>query len=86
MGLIRGAAALLQAAQAPLILYGPYLEEAVETAESNLSFDRSLKARNPRWGLRDVRDMDALAASHGFRRSDRIQMPANNLVLVYRAA
>ncbi len=83
MGLFRGCAELLTA-QAPLILYGPYLEEGVETAESNLAFDQSLKARNPQWGLRKLRDMDSLAADCGFARRDRVEMPANNLMLVYR--
>jgi len=39
-GLVAGAARLL-AAGAPFILYGPYLEADVETAPSNLAFDRS---------------------------------------------
>jgi hypothetical protein len=56
----------------------------VETAASNLAFDESLKARNPEWGLRDVSDIDALARRSGFSRMRRVQMPANNIVLVYR--
>ena len=31
----------------PLILYGPFFEQGVEPAQSNLAFDLSLKARNP---------------------------------------
>jgi hypothetical protein len=84
-GLLAGAGRLLPAG-APLILYGPYLEEGVETAPSNLEFDRSLKARDPRWGLRRVGWIDDLAARHGLRRTRRIAMPANNLTLVYRRA
>ena len=68
----------------PLVLYGPYLEEAVETTASNLAFDESLKARDAQWGLRRIEDMDALAADNGFERSARHVMPANNLTLVYR--
>ena len=82
-GLFAGAAKLLPA-DAPLILYGPYLEALVETAQSNLDFDASLKARNPQWGLRHLSDMDQLAATYGFRRTARHAMPANNLTLVYR--
>ncbi len=85
IGLFAKAAACLGAG-APLILYGPYLEAGVETAPSNLQFDASLKARDPRWGLRDLADMDALAADNHFKRSARIAMPANNLALVYRKA
>jgi len=84
-GLLAGAAALL-APGAPLILYGPYLEADVETAPSNLEFDASLRARNPEWGLRAVEWLDELAAGHGFRRTRRVAMPANNLTLVYRGS
>lgn len=82
-GLFTGAARLLRK-KAPLVLYGPYLEEWVETAPSNLAFDESLKGRNPEWGLRSLADMDALAGTAGFVRSARYEMQANNLTLVYR--
>jgi SAM-dependent methyltransferase len=82
-GLLVGAERLL-APGSPLILYGSYLEEGVETAPSNLDFDRSLKARDPRWGLRQVAWIDELAGRHGLRRARRVAMPANNLTLVYR--
>lgn len=84
-GLLAGTARVLEAG-APLILYGPYLEAGVDTAPSNLDFDASLKARNPEWGLRTVEWLDELAAGYGFRRTRRVAMPANNLVLVYRLA
>ncbi|QHL90576.1 DUF938 domain-containing protein [Sphingomonas changnyeongensis] len=83
IGLFRGCARLLPAG-APLILYGPYLEAGIDTAPSNLAFDQSLKARNPDWGLRHLDDVDRLAAEHGFARTGRHDMPANNLTLIYR--
>src|SRR5688572_15010943 len=82
-GLLTGAAALL-APGAPLILYGPYLESAVETAPSNLEFGAWLKRRDPGFGLRSIEWLDALAAAHGFARTRRVAMPANNLTLGYR--
>ena len=85
-GLFAGAARLLPPMDGPLILYGPYLEREVETAPSNLAFDESLKARDPRWGLRDLANVDALAKRHGFTRTLRVAMPANNLIVVYRKA
>ena len=69
---------------APIILYGPYLEDGVETAPSNLAFDRSLKERNPAWGLRLLSEVDEVAARFGYERTSRYEMPANNLSLVYR--
>lgn len=82
-GLFAGAARILTDG-APLVLYGPYIEESVETAPSNLAFDDSLKARDSRWGLRDLTDVDALSARKGLTRMRRVAMPANNLLLVYR--
>ncbi|HSM54020.1 MAG TPA: DUF938 domain-containing protein [Erythrobacter sp.] len=83
MGLIGGAARLLKQG-APLILYGPYFEDGIETAPSNLAFDASLKERNSHWGLRKLADVDVLARQSGFVRTARYAMPANNLTLVYR--
>ena len=82
-GLFRGAARTLPP-RAPLILYGPYLESDVETAPSNRAFDESLRGRNPEWGIRRLEDIDRLAGEHGFMRTARHEMPANNLTVVYR--
>ncbi len=83
LGLLRGAQALLPPG-APLVLYGPYLRDGVETAPSNLDFDASLKARNPEWGLRRLEDVAAAAA--GFTLARVVEMPANNLTVVFRRA
>jgi len=84
-GLLAAAGRLLPQG-APLVLYGPWLEDHVETAESNRAFDASLKSRNPQWGLRNTAWMEDLASSHGLRRANRVEMPANNIMLVYRKA
>ncbi|MGY6552661.1 MAG: DUF938 domain-containing protein [Erythrobacter sp.] len=83
-GLFAGAAQILRGKDLPLILYGPFFEQAVETAPSNLEFDASLKARNPQWGIRDAEKLDKLAEAHGMRRAARYGLPANNIMLVYR--
>ena len=59
-GLVRGAARVLSPGGV-LVLYGPYLEDGVETAPSNEAFDLDLKRRNPEWGLRRKEDVTALA-------------------------
>ena len=82
-GLCRAAGTLLPQGGA-LLLYGPWLEDDVPTAPSNLEFDASLQARDPAWGLRHTGWMDGLAAHNGLRRTRRIAMPANNIMLVYR--
>ncbi|MEM1316328.1 MAG: DUF938 domain-containing protein [Pseudomonadota bacterium] len=81
-GLVRGAAARL-APGGRLLFYGPFYEDG-EAGEGNRAFDASLRGRNPDWGVRDVRDLSALAAGHGFDPAERVQMPANNLILVFR--
>lgn len=85
-GLLKGAGKLLAGSGGPLMLYGPFIEEGLETAPSNLDFDRSLKARDPRWGLRRAEDIDALAQDAGLMRTARYALPANNILLVYRPA
>ena len=82
-GLMRGAAAILPAG-APLYLYGPYVRAGVDTAPSNMAFDADLRRRNPQWGLRDLADVAALAAEHGFSGPTVTEMPANNLSVVFR--
>jgi cyclopropane fatty-acyl-phospholipid synthase-like methyltransferase len=83
VGLFRAAARLLEE-RAPLVLYGPFIEDDIETAASNWEFDRSLKTRNPAWGLRKLVDLDGLARQWGFDRTSRVEMPVNNLAVTYR--
>lgn len=82
-GLIRGAGRLL-AAGAPLVLYGPYRRSGVPTAASNEAFDQSLRSRNPEWGLRDLGEVSAEAEAHGLGFERLYEMPANNIIVVYR--
>jgi hypothetical protein len=84
-GLLRGAGALLEPGHA-LVLYGPFIQPGVRTADSNLAFDESLKRRDPAWGLRRLDDVDAEAARHGLAREATHAMPANNRLVVYRRA
>jgi SAM-dependent methyltransferase len=85
VGLIHGAARLLPA-NGTLFLYGPYFRRDVATASTNLAFDRDLRTRNPAWGLRDLGAVTTLAAQHGFSPPQIVEMPANNLSLVFHAA
>lgn len=82
-GLITGASRILPAGGI-LFLYGPYIEPDVETAPSNLDFDRLLKHRNPAWGVRRLDEVTALAGRHGLDLAERIAMPANNLALFFK--
>jgi len=66
-----------------LITYGPYFEEQVPPAPSNLAFDEDLRARNSAWGIRRLEDVAAEARRAGLSLRERYAMPANNLLLVF---
>lgn len=83
VGLLAGAARILPE-QGVLILYGPWLKDGIETAPTNLAFDADLKRRNPAWGLRRVEDFEQAAADFGFEMAEWRQMPANNLMFLFR--
>ncbi len=81
IGLFRGAASVLRPGGL-LLTYGPYRVGGAHTSPSNADFDASLKARDPRWGVRDVAQVAAVAP--GFVLERQIPMPANNYTLVWR--
>jgi len=81
--LMLGAARYL-AADGALITYGPYLERDVPTSHGNLDFDVSLRETNAEWGIRALDDVTNQAALAGFRLNARIEMPANNLLLIFK--
>lgn len=83
LGLLRGAGACLSS-HGLLYLYGPYLREGVETAPGNLAFDASLRARDPHWGLRRVEEVIAAARAEDLLFDHLVEMPANNLSLLFR--
>ena len=81
--LLRGAGQTLGAGGV-LVLYGPYRCHTRHTAPSNEAFDAVLRARNPEWGLRDLEDVTRLAHGNGFSLEEVVELPANNLTLVFR--
>jgi len=83
--LMRGAARHLAPGGA-LVIYGPFIEADVPTAPSNLAFDADLRQRDPAWGLRRLQDVRHAAQAAGLALSARHALPANNLLLVLRAA
>jgi SAM-dependent methyltransferase len=84
LGLFVGASRVVSPG-ALLYLYGPYRFGGVFTTASNAEFDRSLRDRDPRWGVRDVDELAAAAQVHGFVLRETVAMPANNHSLVFRA-
>lgn len=85
LGLLRGAGRHL-APGGVLVLYGPFRIDGAHTAPSNAAFDADLRARDDRWGVRDLADVTAAAASAGLALVERVAMPANNQTLVFRSS
>ena len=81
-GLVAGAACYLRT-DGRLFLYGPFKRDGKHTSLSNAVFDASLRDRDPEWGVRDIADLERLAADVGLARIETAEMPANNLVLVF---
>jgi len=82
-GLMAGATRTL-APGGVLFLYGAFREGGRHTADSNAAFDQDLRARDPRWGVRDLETVVDTAAARGLRHEARIGLPANNLALIFR--
>lgn len=83
-GLMRNAGRLLPKGGV-LYVYGPFRQQNRPTAPSNEEFDRNLKSRNSQWGLRLVEDVAQEASLHALHLDQIIEMPANNLSLLFRA-
>ena len=81
-GLMQGASRHLTE-EGLLVTYGPYLEDAVPPAPSNLAFDADLRQRDPAWGIRHLNDVCAEAEAAGLQLVQRVTMPANNLLLAF---
>ena len=82
-GLIAGAAKRLSA-KGMLIFYGPFKRDGKQTSQSNEKFEQWLKSGNADWGVRDLEDITEIAAANGLEHHKTIEMPANNLVVVFR--
>ncbi len=67
-------------------MYGPYKRGGQHTAASNARFDEGLRARNPAWGVRDLDEVASVALGLGLSLDEVVEMPANNLCVVYRRA
>ncbi|MFN3214378.1 MAG: DUF938 domain-containing protein [Henriciella sp.] len=81
-GLIAGAGRLLRPG-GRLMLYGPFARNG-EIAPSNARFSDDLKRRDQSWGVRDLdRDLVPLAVRAGLQLIAVLDMPANNLSVVF---
>ena len=68
---------------AVVMLYGPFKRDGSHTAPSNEAFDKQLRSQDAEWGLRDLEAVVEVAVEHGFACQKVIEMPANNLSVVF---
>jgi hypothetical protein len=82
-GLFAGAARLLSRGGL-LYLYGPFRRNGAHSAPSNAAFDTDLRTRDAEWGVRDLEAVETLGAVRGLRLERVVEMPANNLSVLFR--
>jgi len=81
--LIAGAAEALSN-KGLLICYGPFKEGDRHNADSNRSFDESLRRRDPAMGLRDLIELRALGQAASLPVVGEIDLPANNRLIIFK--
>ena len=82
-GLLAGAGRILQL-EGKLMLYGPFSRRGA-IAPSNARFSEDLKRRDPSWGVRDLDiEIVPLASAAGLLLEKVVEMPANNLSVIFR--
>ena len=70
-------------AKGKFCLYGPFNIDGEFTSDSNARFDASLRAQDPRMGIRDLEVLDELARGVSMIRNTLHVMPANNFIAVW---
>lgn len=83
LGLLDGAARTLSGDNAVLYFYGPFKRGGKHTAPTNDAFDRSLRAQNSQWGIRDLNTITAEAKTRGLIPVEVIDMPSNNFSVIF---
>jgi hypothetical protein len=53
-------------------------------SKTNRKFDTSLRTQNPEWGVRDIEDVVDVADKRGLDHLQTVDMPANNLCVLFR--
>ncbi len=81
-GLFAGAGRILRD-DGRLFLYGPFKRDGQHIAASNAAFDTSLRQNNPEWGVRDIADLERLAAANSLRLAETFEMPRDNMILMF---
>jgi SAM-dependent methyltransferase len=68
-----------------LAIYGPFSRDGVLVSDGDKEFDQSLRAQDSEIGYKSDVAIQAFGASCGLTPNKSIEMPANNLLLTWRA-
>ena len=66
------------------IVYGPFNDDGLYTSDGNRQFDKALRQRDAGSGIRDKKDVVALAGKKWLTLVNVYPMPANNQLLVFK--
>ncbi len=66
-----------------MVIYGPFRRKGALVSEGDRSFDAALTGHDPDIGYKDVEAVVAWAAAQGLSLRQEVEMPANNLSLVF---
>jgi hypothetical protein len=66
-----------------VFVYGPFRVSG-NLVDSNQRFDESLRSRCAEWGVRDLESVSAAAAKYELCLLKVVDMPANNLSLIFK--
>jgi len=69
-----------------LAIYGPFSRDGVLISDGDVQFDASLRAQDPELGYKSDTAIRDFGASCGLEPKGANEMPANNLLLTWRAA
>ena len=83
LGLLKGAGKILKKGGI-LYFYGAYKQGGEHTSESNAKFDESLRGRNESWGVRNLETVIEEASLHQLSFVQIVQMPSNNLSVIFQ--
>jgi cyclopropane fatty-acyl-phospholipid synthase-like methyltransferase len=82
-GLIKHASKLLPK-DGLLFFYGPFKRSGQHISEPNRLFDEDLRRRNSDWGIADVEIIISGAERQGLALSEIVEMPQNNLSVIFK--
>jgi len=66
-----------------LCVYGPFTVDGEHISPSNEAFDQWLSDSDPASGVRDLGKLNVMAELFGFKAARRMDMPANNFMLIW---